>query len=107
MNEQGTTLTDIKGHTTTTSDSWLFWAIRGGGGGTWGVVVDFTFNMHWAPQRFRNVVMAWSLTSHGKMGFFLSRIFETLKHATAKPNWEFYLLEIQVDSDHAMPGAVP
>ena len=65
MNEQGTSLTELDGVTSHSNDTSLFWAIRGGGGGTWGVVTDFTFGLHYAPARFRNVGLAWALTYKG------------------------------------------
>ena len=67
VDEQGTTLTDLDGRSSFTTDTSLFWAIRGGGGGTWGVVISFTFKLHFAPQRIRSVVMSWALNYKGKL----------------------------------------
>ena len=67
VNEQGTTLTDLDGRSFFTTDTSLFWAIQGGGGGTWGVVISFTFKLHFAPKRFRNVVVNWALNYLGKL----------------------------------------
>ncbi|XP_076437758.1 uncharacterized protein LOC143276955 [Babylonia areolata] len=62
VNENGTTLTSMSsGETTHTDDASLFWALRGGGGGTWGVVTTFTFKLHHAPQRIRRVTLNWAL----------------------------------------------
>ncbi|KAK7091228.1 hypothetical protein V1264_008942 [Littorina saxatilis] len=65
VNEQGTTITTLDGASSTSNDNSLFWAIRGGGGGTWGVVTDFTFRLHYAPERFRHVIVNWALTYKG------------------------------------------
>ncbi|KAK7091976.1 uncharacterized protein [Littorina saxatilis] len=92
VNEQGTTLTDLNGTTTVTNDNSLFWAIRGGGGGTWGVVMDFTFKLHYAPERFRNVLLSWALYYKGEgigsetMKFVLQQL------AQLSGDWGGYLL---------------
>lgn len=44
--EHDTRITYPNGTHNMTGDSDLFWAIRGGGGGTWGVVTKFTFKLH-------------------------------------------------------------
>uniref|UniRef100_A0A2C9KXU7 FAD-binding PCMH-type domain-containing protein n=1 Tax=Biomphalaria glabrata TaxID=6526 RepID=A0A2C9KXU7_BIOGL len=56
LNSTQTITYDFDGSVHVTNDTDLFWAIRGGGGGTWGVVVDFTFKLHYPPERFRNVL---------------------------------------------------
>jgi FAD/FMN-containing dehydrogenase len=66
VNADGTTIEDLDGHSTQSNDTSLFWVIRGGGGGTWGVVTQFTFKLHYAPQRFRNIVVAWALSYRGQ-----------------------------------------
>ncbi|KAL8591780.1 hypothetical protein ACOMHN_032322 [Nucella lapillus] len=64
VNAQGTSLTDPGSNDTQhTNDASLFWALRGGGGGTWGVVTHFTFRVHFAPERFRRVGITWILNN--------------------------------------------
>ena len=48
-NEQGTKTMHGNGTVHTSSDTDLFWALRGGGGGTFGVVTKFTYKLHHTP----------------------------------------------------------
>ncbi|KAH9488242.1 hypothetical protein Btru_063898 [Bulinus truncatus] len=56
LNSTSTLTHNFDGSVHISNDTDLFWAIRGGGGGTWGVLVDFTFKLHFPPERFRNVL---------------------------------------------------
>ena len=49
VNEQGTKTMHGNGTVQTSSVADLFWALRGGGGGTFGVVTKFTYKLHHAP----------------------------------------------------------
>ena len=44
-----------------TSNSELFWAMRGGGGGSFGVVVGLTMRVHKAPAQMVSLSCAWPL----------------------------------------------
>ncbi|ESO97045.1 hypothetical protein LOTGIDRAFT_174677, partial [Lottia gigantea] len=46
----GTTIKHTNGTVINSNDADLFWALRGGGGGTWGVVLSFTFKLHLPPN---------------------------------------------------------
>ncbi|KAL5011164.1 hypothetical protein ScPMuIL_013469 [Solemya velum] len=57
--------TDIKyenGTTATSSDADLFWALRGGGGGTFGVVTKFTFKLHQPPSQVVKFFCGYAMT---------------------------------------------
>ena len=45
-NNNGTLVTSGDGLTEWTPDNDLFWAVRGGGAGPWGVVTDLTVKLH-------------------------------------------------------------
>lgn len=49
VNSQGTTMIDPHGTATKSSDTSLLWALRGGGGSTWGVVTSLTIRTHKNP----------------------------------------------------------
>ncbi|KAK3088377.1 hypothetical protein FSP39_018432 [Pinctada imbricata] len=48
--EQGTTWVNDDGTTRRTTDADIFWALRGGGGGTFGIVTKFTYKLHYAAK---------------------------------------------------------
>ena len=49
--ESETVVSDVNGTTTTLPHGDLLWAIRGGGGGVWGVIVNYTFRLHYKPSQ--------------------------------------------------------
>ncbi|XP_050409619.1 uncharacterized protein LOC126824427 isoform X2 [Patella vulgata] len=49
VSADGTKIQEANGTVTESSDTDLFWALRGGGGGTWGIVTTFTFKLHDPP----------------------------------------------------------
>ncbi|XP_052090294.1 uncharacterized protein LOC127726958 [Mytilus californianus] len=48
-----------------TSDTSLFWALRGGGGGTFGIVASFTFKLHKIKRQYVKVTMTYPLSING------------------------------------------
>lgn len=54
--ENSTLVEDLNGRSTSISSGDLFWALRGGGGGTFGVVVEYLFKLH--PEPGQMVVMS-------------------------------------------------
>ena len=51
-NDHSTMIEDINGSVILNRNADLFWALRGGGGGTFGIVTKFTFKLHNAPKQF-------------------------------------------------------
>lgn len=49
-NGSGTTTIDINGVKSFSPDTDLFWALRGGGGGTFGIATRFTFRLQESPK---------------------------------------------------------
>lgn len=46
-NDHMTRIQHLNGSVTSTNNSDIFWALRGGGGGTFGIVTNFTFKLHY------------------------------------------------------------
>ncbi|XP_012945238.1 uncharacterized FAD-linked oxidoreductase ARB_02478 [Aplysia californica] len=93
VSEMGTSAIELDGSVTRTNDTSLFWAIRGGGGGTWGAVLTFTFKLHYAPERFRNVQAQWILKA-GTVDSFGRETLKFVLREVAKlcPNWGGYFM---------------
>lgn len=49
-NDNGTTTIDSNGVKAYSPNTDLFWALRGGGGGTYGIATRFTFRLHEPPK---------------------------------------------------------
>ena len=62
VNAQGTKTLHVNGTAHASSDADLFWALRGGGGGTFGVVTKFTYKLHQAPPSW--VIMTCYMPMH-------------------------------------------
>jgi len=60
-NENETRFVNDDGSFTTQDNTDIFWAIRGGGGGTWGIVTKFTFKLHPAAPQFVNFICDFKL----------------------------------------------
>ena len=58
---QSKTVIEDNGSVETRNDGDLFWALRGGGGGTFGVVVYYVLKLHPAPNTFVSAVIRGSL----------------------------------------------
>lgn len=50
--KSGTSIMDVHGNVTSTENTDLFRALRGGGGGTFGIVTSLTYQIHQAPPEF-------------------------------------------------------
>ena len=93
VSDAGTSAIELDGSTTTSNDTSLFWAIRGGGGGTWGVVVSFTFKLHFAPERFRNVKAGWILKKGADNSFGRDTLKYVLNEVNKlSPQWGGYVM---------------
>jgi FAD/FMN-containing dehydrogenase len=65
----------------------LFWAIKGGGGGSWGVVTRLTLRTHALPENFG---AAWgTIKAHSAEAFqrLLARFFEFYRTRLFNPHW--------------------
>lgn len=81
------------GSEVTSSDTDLFWALRGGGGGTFGVVTKFTYKLHPAPPSF--VIMACYMPMYYKgknTGLDYLQTFNNLLATTLPSEWGGYQL---------------
>jgi len=93
VSEDGTKVVGLDGSVTQNNDTSLFWAIRGGGGGTWGAVVSFTFKLHYAPERFRNIQAGWILKA-GDVDDFGRETLKFVLREVEKlcPSWGGYVM---------------
>ncbi|OWF49557.1 FAD-linked oxidoreductase CHGG_01242-2-like [Mizuhopecten yessoensis] len=87
----GTEITSVDGKVNHTTDSSLFWALRGGGGGTFGISTKFTFKIHKAAPGVVNLNIVYPMIL--KNGTFIGD--EVLKKMseiilTAPRNWGGY-----------------
>ena len=90
-NDHMTQTVDNNGNAQTSSNSDLFWALRGGGGGTFGIVTKFTFRLHFAPKGY--VVMdclAPMYNGSTETGRQYLKDFNTLLGTTLAPEWGGY-----------------
>ncbi|XP_033727483.1 uncharacterized FAD-linked oxidoreductase YvdP-like [Pecten maximus] len=90
---EGTVITDTNGITNRTSDSSLFWALRGGGGGTFGISTQFTFKIHKAAPGVVNLDIAYPMILANGTSIadeVLEKISEII--LSAPPNWGGYLM---------------
>lgn len=70
-----------------TTDNSLFWAIRGGGGSSWGVVTHVTYFVHYPPDGIQNVNTLYV----GRKEHFSDAITGFGKWtATLGPKWSYY-----------------
>ncbi|XP_033726808.1 VAO-type flavoprotein oxidase VAO615-like [Pecten maximus] len=89
----GTEITSPDGNVNKTTDSGLFWASRGGGGGTFGVTTKFTFKIHQAATGMVNlgIVFPMLLANGTFIGdTVLEKVSEILLNGPAE--WGGYLL---------------
>ena len=84
------------GSTSNTSSIDLFWAIAGGGGGTFGVATRFVFKLHMPPEKVVRLYAAWPIllsdrtTNIGKS--VLSKILEMLSDVNFPKEWGGYII---------------
>ncbi|KAG9608309.1 hypothetical protein KCV01_g4529, partial [Aureobasidium melanogenum] len=65
----------------------LFWALKGGGGGTFGVVTRLTLATHDLPDTFGSVSWTIRATSDRSFRHLLSRFIETYAATLLNPHW--------------------
>ncbi|XP_033727135.1 FAD-linked oxidoreductase easE-like [Pecten maximus] len=89
----GTEITSVDGDVRRTSDSSLFWALRGGGGGTFGISTKFTFKIHKAALGVVNFNIAYPMIlANGT--FIADEVLEKMSQIilSAPRNWGGYLM---------------
>ncbi|XP_048729173.1 uncharacterized protein LOC125646710 [Ostrea edulis] len=92
-NDQMTHITYPNGSVTTSTDTDIFWASKGGGGGTYGVATKFTFKLHYAAPQVVQLVCAYPIIrSNGQhIGFpVLQKIFSLIQNLPKE--WGGYLI---------------
>ena len=83
VNGQGTETRYRDGNVVSSSDTDLLWALRGGGGGTFGIVTKFTYKLHYAPNQFvvMDCLMPMYYNSVNTERHFLQDFFIRMKKA--------------------------
>ena len=91
-NAMETTTVFLNGSSENSSNTDLFWALRGGGGGTFGVAVTFTYRLHKAPSQF--VIMTCYMPIYYMGQNVGTEYLKTLDKqlATLPPEWGGYQL---------------
>lgn len=78
----------------------LFWAVRGGGGGSFGIVVSLTFRLCPADMRFTHAAVEFPWESAGRV----FAVWQDWAHAAPPELWSALVLETQAPA--AGPGAL-
>lgn len=104
--ESLTEITYENGTTSSSSNTDLFWALRGGGGGTFGIVSTFTFKLHQPPTQVVTFYCGYVLTYNGLViGKNMINIFTgLLKNLPSE--WGGYLILRGVKVDSTMFGPI-
>ncbi|XP_041361011.1 VAO-type flavoprotein oxidase VAO615-like [Gigantopelta aegis] len=103
--ENETLVTDADDKVTRIENGDLLWAIRGGGGGVWGVIINYTFRLHRQPsgmvtsKHFFEFIV--NDTVPGTQ--ILKNLFPMLKELP--PEWGGYLLINNFKTKTFQPGA--
>ena len=65
----------------------LFWALKGGGGGSWGIVTRLTLRTHDLPERFGYAYGKIKAPSHAGFKRLLARFFAFYRDSLLNPHW--------------------
>lgn len=88
-NASRTNITDLEtGMTYYTTNTDIFWAVRGGGGSTYGIVTAFTYKLHNDSKMVRAFCIANTSDYNAAMTFI--RDFDQLASTTLAPEWGGY-----------------
>ncbi|KAL4224742.1 hypothetical protein ACF0H5_015439 [Mactra antiquata] len=91
--ETQTVIEHMDGTIETLQDGDLFWAVRGGGGGTYGVTVYNVFKLHPAPQSMVLLSVTIPLKVHVPYADFTEPVFEIVKKFNSLPDeWGGYFI---------------
>ena len=82
-----------------TTDPALFWAIKGGGGGSWGVITRVTLRTHPLPQFFGSVWGKIKAQSDLAMQRLLARFVEFYAANLCNPHWGE---QVAIDTDNTL-----
>ena len=88
-NISGTTYVDVDtGVTSTSTDNDIFWAVRGGGGSTYGIVTAFTYKLHNDSKMVKALCYSPMYDAAGHdVGRSVIQAFDKLASTTLAPEW--------------------
>ena len=104
-NISGTTYVDADtGVTRTSTDNDIFWAVRGGGGSTYGIVTAFTYKLHNDSKMVQALCYSPIYDAAGQdVGRSVLQEFDNLASTTLAPEWGGY--EIITNSGDPKTGS--
>lgn len=98
-----TKIQDENGVMTGVDNGELFWALRGGGGGTFGIVTEFTYKVHQEPMSMVRCSISYPVINKAgtNVGKTVLRLFSDML-VTLPREWGGYVIWNSLPNDHGL-----